>query len=171
MTWNPQLSTIKALPGATEVFDSSKIPGEIIDLMVINTETLKDNPALGKALVGVWYEMLALMTSGSPAGKTSLEVMAKASGTDLAGYESQLKTTKMFYKAHDAVAFGAGVQLPKTMELVRSFSFDHGLLGKDAKSMDVVGIAFPGGKVEGDPKNVKLRFDVEYMKLAAEGKL
>jgi NitT/TauT family transport system substrate-binding protein len=172
VTWNPQLSTIKALPGATEVFDSSKIPGEIIDLMVVNTETLKDNPELGKALTGVWFEMLTLMTAKTPAGKTSLEAMAKTSGTDLAGYKSQLKTTKMFYKPADAVKFGAGAQLLKTMERVRSFSFDHGLLGKDAKSKDVVGIAFPGGgKVIGDSKNVKLRFDVTYMKLAADGKL
>ncbi|WP_443691183.1 putative urea ABC transporter substrate-binding protein, partial [Pseudomonas sp.] len=51
-TWNPMLSDIKAKPAVTEVFDSSKIPGEIMDMMVVNTQTLKDNPALGKALTG-----------------------------------------------------------------------------------------------------------------------
>jgi NitT/TauT family transport system substrate-binding protein len=55
VTWNPQLSAIKALPKAHLVFDSSKIPGEIIDLMVVNTATLRENPALGKALVGAWW--------------------------------------------------------------------------------------------------------------------
>ncbi len=40
------------MPKTTLVFDSSKIPGEILDLMVVNTQTLKDNPKLGKALVG-----------------------------------------------------------------------------------------------------------------------
>src|SRR6201991_3856664 len=53
VTWNPQLMEVKAEPGSTEVFDSSKIPGEIIDLMVVNTQTLKDNPNLGKALAGI----------------------------------------------------------------------------------------------------------------------
>ena len=171
VTWNPQLSEVKKFPGATEVFDSTKVPGEIIDLMVVNTQTLKDNPALGKALVGVWYDALRLMTSKSAAGKKALLAMAKASGTDLAGYNAQLHTTKMFYKAKDAVAFGASTQLPRTMELVRSFSFDHGLLGKDAKTKDVVGIAFPSGKTMGDAGNIKLRFDVDYMKMAAAGKL
>ncbi|WP_435873387.1 hypothetical protein, partial [Nocardia farcinica] len=41
-TWNPMLAEIKAQPGSTEVFDSSKIPGEILDMMVVNTQTLKD---------------------------------------------------------------------------------------------------------------------------------
>ena len=57
------------------------------------------------------------------------------------------------------------------MDLVRGFAFDHGLLGEGARSRDAVGIAFPGGTVLGDEKNVKLRFDAEVMKLAAEGKL
>ena len=48
VTWNPQLSAIAATPGSTQVFDSSKVPGEIIDLMVVNSATLKDNPALGR---------------------------------------------------------------------------------------------------------------------------
>ncbi len=33
--------------------DISKIPGEILDMLVVNTATLKDNPALGKALTGL----------------------------------------------------------------------------------------------------------------------
>src|SRR5215831_12659937 len=53
VTWNPQLMEVKAEPGTALVFDSSKIPGEIIDLLVLNSETLKDNPDLGKALAGI----------------------------------------------------------------------------------------------------------------------
>src|SRR5690606_2081537 len=58
--WNPQLSQIKAASGATMVFDSSKIPNEIQDLMTVSTATLKANPNLGKALVGAWYEVLRI---------------------------------------------------------------------------------------------------------------
>ena len=36
------------------------------------------------------------------------------------------------------------------MDLVRKFSFDHGLLGEGAKSVDVVGIEFPGGATLGN---------------------
>ena len=171
VTWNPQLSELKAMPESTLVFDSSKIPGEIIDLMVVNTQTLKDNPAFGKALTGAWYETLALMSGTDAKAKAALEFMAKGSGTDLAGFSGQLKTTKMFYKPAEAVSFTKSPALPKTMDTVRKFSFEHELLGKGVKSADVVGIGFPGGKTLGDAKNVKLRFDASYMEMAAAGKL
>src|SRR5271156_1740139 len=61
VTWKPQLSAVMTAPNAQLVFDSSKIPGEIIDLMVVNSATLKVNQNLGKALVGAWYETLSLM--------------------------------------------------------------------------------------------------------------
>ncbi len=80
VTWNPQLMEVKAEPGATLVFDSSKIPGEIEDLMVVNTATLKDNPDLGKALVGIWYETMALMKDPGEKGKAAREAMAQALG-------------------------------------------------------------------------------------------
>ena len=35
-------------------------------------------------------------------------------------------------------------KLPKTMDLVRNFLFDHGILGTNAPSVDVVGMSFPG---------------------------
>jgi NitT/TauT family transport system substrate-binding protein len=171
VTWNPQLMEVKAEPTATLVFDSSKIPGEIIDTMGLNTETLKDNPALGKALVGAWYETIALMADTGEKGKAAREAMAKLSGTDLAGFEAQLKTTRMFYTPKDAVGFSTRGDLSKTMDLVRTFCFEHNLLGEGVKSKDAIGIAFPSGQVLGNKGNVKLRFDASYMKMALEGKL
>jgi NitT/TauT family transport system substrate-binding protein len=168
VTWKPQLSEVIANPSSQLVFDSSKIPGEIIDLMVVNSATLKDNPKLGKALVGAWFETLAVMHKDDAAGQKALSAMAKASGTDLAGFKSQLRTTKMFWTAADAQAFTTSPSLITTMDLVRKFSFEHELLGKGAKTADVVGIAFPGGKTLGNAKNLKMRFDVSYVQQAAQ---
>lgn len=170
-TWNPLLAEIEATPAVTKVFDSSQIPGEIIDLMVVNSETLKDNPALGKALTGAWYEIMATMSADSAAGKAAREHMAKASGTDLAGYEAQLAATKMFYSAKDAVAFANSPKLPATMSKVASFSFDHGLLGEGAQSAEAIGMSFAKGITTGDKANLKLRFDPSFMQMAADGKL
>ncbi|MDG9928787.1 MULTISPECIES: putative urea ABC transporter substrate-binding protein [unclassified Pseudomonas] len=170
-TWNPLLAEIEATPGVTKVFDSSQIPGEIIDLMVVNSETLKDNPALGKALTGAWYEIMAAMSADSAAGMTAREHMAKASGTDLAGYEAQLAATKMFYSAKDAVAFATSAKLPATMTKVAEFSFAHGLLGEGAQSAEAIGMAFAKGVTTGDKGNLKLRFDPTYMQMAADGAL
>jgi NitT/TauT family transport system substrate-binding protein len=171
VTWNPQLSEIAKSPGATMVYDSSRIPGEIIDLLVVNTATLGENPALGKALVGAWYETMGLLQDKGEKGTAARTAMAKASGTDLAGFDSQLSTTKMFYAPKDALEFTRSPQLATTMDNVRKFSFEHGLLGSGAKSADAVGIAYPGGRVVGDANNVKLRFDDTYEAMAAEGKL
>lgn len=171
VTWNPLLSEILAMPDTHKVFDSSQIPGEIIDLMVVNTEKLAKHPALGKALVGAWYEVMATMSKDDDKGKAARLHMAKASGTDLPGYDAQLATTRMFYNAGEAVEFTKSGKLVDTMQLVAQFSFDHGLLGEGAKDAGTVGMAFPGSKTMGSKDNVKLRFDATYMAMAAEGKL
>lgn len=171
VTWNPLVFTIMEMPDVKNIYDSADIPGEIIDLMVVNTETLADNPAFGKALVGAWYETMLLMAADTEAGKAARTAMASASGTDLAGYDAQLATTKMFYDPADAVAFTGDAQLIKTMDFVRTFLFEHGILGEGAQSVDDIGMSFPSGKTLGDANNIKFRFDPSYMAMAAEGKL
>lgn len=170
VTWNPLLSEILALPNTHAVFDSAKIPGEIIDLMIVNTKTLKENPQFGKALVGAWYEIMAVMSADTDAGRAARAAMGKASGTDLAGYEGQLDSTKMFYRPAEAVAFTNSAQLKTTMQYVAEFSFTHGLLGDGAADATYIGIETPSG-VYGNSKNVQLRFDPTYMQMAADGKL
>jgi NitT/TauT family transport system substrate-binding protein len=171
VTWKPLLSEITAVPKTTLVFDSSKTPGEILDLMIVNSEVLKANPKLGKALVGAWYETMALMQGKDAKTTAALESMAKASGTDLAGFKAQLATTYMYWTPASAVTATKSPDLVKKMDLVRKFSFDHGLLGEGARTVDVVGIEFPGGATLGNKANLKLRFDATYMQQAADGKL
>lgn len=171
VTWNPQLSEVKKMPGAKEVFDSSKIPGEILDGLMVNTDELKANPNLGKALTGIWYETMALTVAQTPEGKAAREAMAKLSGADLASFESQLKTTHLYADPKTALAATVSPALVAANDRVRKFSFSMGLFGQGAKSVDAIGISFPGGKVLGDQSNVKLRFDPSYVQQAAEGKL
>ncbi len=167
VTWNPLMSEITSLPATSMVFDSAQRPGEIVDSLMVNTETLKADPRLGKALVGAWYETMALM---SLQRSVRLE-MAEASGTDLAGYDAQLASTQMFYTAKDALKFVTSQSIKKTMENVATFSFDHGLLGDGASDAGFIGIEFPDGSIFGSERNVKLRFDDSYMALAVKGDL
>jgi NitT/TauT family transport system substrate-binding protein len=171
VTWNPLLMEIEAYPGATRIFDSAQIPGEIIDMMVVDSEVLAANPDFGKALVGAWYETMALMSGDSATAVEARTYMAEQSGTDLAGYDAQLATTKMFFDAAEAVAFASSPALVETMDHVRTFSHAHGLLGDGAARVDAVGIALPGEQTLGDAGNVKLRFTADYMAMAAEGAL
>ncbi len=168
VTWNPLLMQCRNLKGASLVFDSSKIPGEIIDLMVVRTnapDTLK------KALVGAWYETMKLMSDKTKEAGQAIQYMGKFAGGTEAEFRAQLRTTHMFYDPAKAAEFAKSPQLKKTMEYVRTFSFEHGLYGQGAPSKDLVGIEFPDKSVIGDKKNVKLRFNEQFMQAAADGKL
>ncbi|MFK7878140.1 putative urea ABC transporter substrate-binding protein [Roseobacter sp.] len=168
VTWNPLVSSILETPGANKLFDSADIPGEIIDLMVVNTDTLAANPDFGKAMVGAWYEVMGLMAAGD---EEVLSAMAEASGTDLAGYQAQLASTEMFFDPAEAVNFASDPALPATMVSVAEFLFDKGILGEGAPSADFVGVAYPDGSISGAEDNVMFRYDTTYMQMAADGAL
>ncbi|MEO1092719.1 MAG: putative urea ABC transporter substrate-binding protein [Pseudomonadota bacterium] len=168
VTWNPLLAEVQAFPGATKLFDSSQIPGEIIDMMVVDSDVLAANPDFGKALVGAWYETMALMSGVGTEGIDARTAMAAASGTDLAGFEAQLASTRMFYDPAEAVTFATSPDLLATMDKVRRFSDVHGLL---EGGLDTVGIAFPDGSTLGSSDNVKLRFTADFMQMAADDAL
>jgi NitT/TauT family transport system substrate-binding protein len=104
-------------------------------------------------------------------GRAARQAMAKLSGTDLAGFEGQLRTTHLFADPKGAAAFISDPALVQATDRVRRFSFEHGLFGQAAHSVDDIGIAFPGGKTLGSAGNVKLRFDPTFVALAASGQL
>ncbi|XQU07619.1 hypothetical protein P4544_13430 [Halomonas sp. LY9] len=156
--WNPQLSAIAEMPDANVVYTSAEIPGEILDMMVVNTQTLADNPALGHALVGAWYEVMGLVEADD---ENALTIMADAAGTDLEGYRAQLDATYLYTDPAEAIELMESPELLETMERVAEFSFTHGLLGDMAPNAGVVGIETPSG-VFGDENNVQLRFDPSF---------
>ncbi|MBN1905632.1 MAG: ABC transporter substrate-binding protein [Deltaproteobacteria bacterium] len=167
-TWNPPLMQVRNVNGATLVFDSSTIPGEIIDCLVVRTDAPEN---LKKALTGAWYEAMRIMSSRTKEGKEAIQIMAKIAGGTEAEFKAQLKTTFMYYQPSAATEFTKSPKLKETMEYVRTFSFDHGLYGDGAPDKNLVGIIFPDGSILGDNKNIKLRFDAKYMQMAADNKL
>jgi NitT/TauT family transport system substrate-binding protein len=168
VTWNPILMTARQVKGAQLLFDSSRIPGEIIDGIAVHTEA-SDN--VKKAIVGAWFETMKIMSeSGSPDYKKAIAQMANSAGGTEQEFLAQVKTTFLFYKPADAAKFAEDSQLKGTMNLVRKFSADLGLLGA-GKGADAVGIQFPDGTTVGDKANVKLRFETKYMKMAADGSI
>ncbi|MDB4330138.1 putative urea ABC transporter substrate-binding protein [bacterium] len=165
VTWNPWKQTILN-EGGKSIFDSSKIPGEIVDTLVVKTGT---PVAVKKALTFAWYKTMKAMSS-TPAGTNpAVKYMAEFAGGTLPDFLSQLKTTEMFYEPSKAVTFTNSKSLKNTMNYIRTFSHKVGIY--QGKSADFVGIQFPDGTIEGDKSNVKLRFTSTYMQLASEGKL
>jgi NitT/TauT family transport system substrate-binding protein len=175
VTWKPMVSQIVKQKGITSLFNSSQIPGEILDLTVVRTDVLNRPDGAGqkfaKALTGAWYEMLAQMAGQGPSTEKVLAAIAEGSQDTLASYKEQLSTTKMFYTPQSAAEFGSSPDLKQKMALVRQFCFDHLLLGSNTKSVDDVAVHYPDGSVQGKADRVRLWFDVSYMQMAAQGKL
>ena len=171
VTWNPMVMSIEQTPGVSKIFDSSKIPGEILDLLVVNTKVLKADPRFGEALVGAWYEVMNMMSQRGPEADKVLAEMAKRSNCSLNEYKAQLRTTAMFWTAEAAIDYTRSAEIKQKMDFVRNFCFKHGLLGENARSVDVVGISYADGSVQGDKNNVKLRFDPSIVEKAKAGQL
>jgi NitT/TauT family transport system substrate-binding protein len=170
VTWKPLVSNILVDKSVHPIFDSSKIPGEILDLLVVRTETLNtpNGQKFAKAITGAWYETIQQVAQGQA---NALKYSAAASGDSVDSYKEQLKTTALFVSPKSAVDFTDSPDLQKKMELVRQFCFTHGLLGQGIKSVDDVAIAYPNGAVQGKKDRVRLRFNSAYMQAAEQGKL
>ena len=160
----------KKQPDSHEIFSSAQIPGEILDLLVVNSKTLQAHPELGKALTGAWYETLNAIKPNGPDAIKARTFMGKEAGTDLQGFDQQRAATYLFATPQQTLAFVGSPQLKTTMQSVAEFSFKHGLLGQGAANAETVGITTPAGNW-GNPANQKLRFSDEFVKLAAANKL
>ncbi len=176
VTWKPLVSEILAQDaGVKELFDSSKIPGEILDLLVVRSEVLNRPDGSGvrfaKAVTGAWYETMAQLTGSGPANAQAISGSAAASNDTVASYKEQLRTTFLFSQPDAASAFATGAGLKQKMDLVRQFCFRHALLGQNIQSVDDVAILYPDGSIQGKKDRVRLRVDATYMQLATQGKL
>jgi NitT/TauT family transport system substrate-binding protein len=171
VVWNPATTQIAGMANASQVFSSSEIPGELQDVIVAKTDTVRQYPQFAKALTGAWFEALAVMRQNDAASVAARTFMAKLSGTDLADFDNQVTTTHLYYEPADALKAFRDPAVAGIMERTRTFCFENGLFGNTAKSRDAIGIELADGKILGDKSNVKLRFDATFTALAAEGKL
>ncbi|KXF82157.1 hypothetical protein ATN88_17365 [Enterovibrio coralii] len=164
VTWNPILQRAVGETDANVLFDSSQLPGEILDVMVVKTG---GDERLNKVLVGAWFEVMEKLQRED---KAVLSAMAESAGVTLVSIIKQLDATKMFYSPRKAVRIAQSNSLFKAMNNVRAFCFEQGLMG-DIEDVDALGISFPSGKVLGDSENIKLRFDSRYMEMAVNNQL
>ncbi len=171
ITWNPILASIKKRAQVSEVFSSNLIPGEIVDLTVVNSRVLQAHPELGKALTGAWFETQRLMGLPTEAGRTARAKMASAAGTTADDFNQQLDTLRSFYSARYALNFTRANKMPELMQRVALFADQQKLLGHDGKGLEKIGIAFSGERTLGNASNVMLRFDERYMQMAADKSL
>jgi len=149
-TWNPHL--FQAVEGGKGqvIFSSREIPGEIIDVLVMNDKALKESPVLASVLTEAWYDAMAAIEN--PATREqSLQIMADGAHASLGEFKKMLEGTVLYTDRTKAAAFLEAETTRATMEKIKQFSIDHGLV-KDTKF--AIGYGAKAGE--------KLRFDASY---------
>ena len=124
VTWNPPLQQARNAKGATLVFDSSKIPGEIIDLMVVRTNA---PDSLKKALTGAWYETM----SGHDRRRQGRQRRDRVHGEVVRRDGARVQGAAQHHGACSTSRpmrrrSRRAPQLKKTMEYVRTFTLQQG---------------------------------------------
>ena len=99
--------------------------------------------------------------------------MAESSGPPPSSSRTSSRPLRCSTRRRPLWTMSSSDEIKEKMNFVRQFCFSHGLLGEAFDSVDVVGISYPDGTVQGDCKdNVKMRFDSDsYMEMAAKGEL
>ncbi|WP_411571228.1 putative urea ABC transporter substrate-binding protein [Pectobacterium cacticida] len=162
VSWKPQLSEIlRQFPDTTVVFDSSKIPNELVDVLMVNTDLLKQEPNLGKALAGAWYEAAAMLNPAHPKHAEFVKYSAGILGTDPASVEDQFSTIS-FFNRQTARDYVTSQDFKSKISEMAAFSFNHGLFDS-ARDPGFIGIEAGDGTIIGSPQNVKLRFPTVWM--------
>lgn len=167
VSWNPQTQQILQTGTATVVFDSSQIPGEIFESLVLRTAKVKENPDIARALLGAWFETVNILQSNTPERTEAIAALAAASGTDAANYEEQLKSVEIFATPDDARNFVERPALADTLKKVGEYAERNNLLG--SKKPADIGVSLPDQKIIGNADNVLLHFDSSLLDVTATG--
>ncbi len=162
-TWKPHLDTIlNNNPDTTVIFDSSRIPDEITDVILVHTDTLEQHPNLGKAIAGAWYEVLEKLEDGHPERDKVIAHMADAAGASVDNFRQQL-TTVVLYDRSEAIELVESQKFRDVLGEMTTFAFEKGLMGDSAPGPDFIGMEFQDGSLLGNSGNVRLRFPSKYM--------
>lgn len=159
-TWNPILVRAKEAPGSKLLFDSSQIPGEIVEFLWVRPTI---PPDVSRAIVGAWFEAMATLKGPDTSSKQEmLAVLAKSAGGTVEEFKRQLVTTRFFFTPEEGAEFLGSETLVESMDQMRKFVYAEGLYGPGA-SQDKIGMRFPRGRTLGNQGKLVFDFDPAFM--------
>jgi NitT/TauT family transport system substrate-binding protein len=149
-TWNPHLFQATEAGKGKVIFSSKQIPGEIIDLLVVNHKALQESPQLATVLTEAWYD--AMRAIDDPATRDdAIAIMAAGAHASVDEFKKMMGGTDLYTDRARAAAFLEADTTKATMDKIKKFSIDHGLV-KDTR----FAIGYGAKATE------KLRFDASY---------
>lgn len=161
MVWNPfVLETLNKRQDVRVLFDSTKIPNEIIDTVTVAQSTL-DKPG-GKefacAIIDTFYAVNDRLANATTRDETLVALGEKFSHLDLNSMKKVVEQTKFYATPKAGLAILEGAELKSIMTRVVKFCVAHEITAR----APLVGY---GAKT--DAVGSHLRFDPTYIKLAA----
>ncbi len=154
MVWNPfVLQTLHDRSDVRVLFDSSEIPGEIVDMIVVGKDSLGKPGAdrFVQAMADAFYQVSDQL-SGPQGDEILLALGKKFSNLDLESMKKVVEQTDFYKAREDAIGLLDGDEFRQIMQTVEQFCVDHGLVQEPSI----------GFGVEGEGK--KLRFDSTFLK-------
>jgi len=153
--WNPfVLQTLRTREGSKVLFDSTSIPEEIIDMVVMGQDSLNKpgGEDFACAVIDTFYEVNRRLADPDKGDETLVALGEKFSSLPLDDMKIVVRQTKFYKTPGDAIALYEGESFQgDTMPKVVQFCVEHEICASDPK------VAF------GDPA-AQLNFDTTYLK-------
>ena len=160
VVWNPfVLETLNKRKDVHVLFDSTTIPNEIIDAVVMAQSSL-DKPGgqdFACAVIETYYAVNRRMADPATRNDTLIALGEKFSHLDLNSMKKVVQQTKFYGTSKVGLEIMTGPQLPEIMKKVVAFCVSHAI----TPTAPQVGY---GAKA--DAPGAALRFDPSYIKLA-----
>lgn len=164
MVWNPfVLQTLKSRKDAKVLFDSTAIPDEIVDMVVVAETSLKKPGGKEFAMLvfDTFYEFNKIMANSKEGDEALVDLGKKFSRLNLDEMKKAVTQTKFYKSPEEALGLMYSEQFETTMDKVIKFCVDHQIVRSPPK------VAF-GSAEKGAGAN--LRFDPSYLKEYAAAK-
>ncbi len=154
MVWNPfVLQTLRDRSDVRVLFDSSQIPGEIVDMVVIGTDSLAKpkSEEFVKAVMAAFYGVNEALADPTRGDEVLVAVGKKFSNLGLEDMKQVVKQTEFYKTPAEAKALLESPEFQTTMKTVTDFCVEHELVSDPS-----IGYGPNAGEV-------KLRFDSSFL--------
>lgn len=161
VVWNPfVLETLNKRSDVKVLFDSTSIPNEIIDTVVVAQSSLErpGGREFAAAVAETFYAINRRMADPATRDETLVALGEKFSHLNLESMKKVVEQTKFYSTPESAEALLKSNELLATMKKVVDFCVSHEITAKAPK----VGY----GAKQGDAADSQLRFDPAYILLA-----
>ena len=131
MVWNPfVLQTLKERSDAEVLFDSSTIPGEIIDMVVVSKEALHrpGGEKFAHAVIEAFYAVNDAIADPGTGDETLVAIGEKFSNLGLEDMKKVVKQTEFYKNPGEALELFSGDMLPAVMKKVVAFCVKYSVV-------------------------------------------